>query len=206
MIKSLFEVFQKIHVWLTLVLLAGMVYLLFFNSVSSVSEASTSISASKSNELNGNVAFIQIQLLNDSCLEIQDIINKAKQEKLRIENQFNNLSDSYRAKLEAYKSSVNAGIESDANLKKKAEEIQSIELQAQQVQKQMEELELTIRQQNDAFLKRVKSFLANWCKGKYDYVLTYSEEVPFMLYGHSAKDISLNVIKELNKNYKKPNE
>ena len=206
MIKSLFEVFQKIHVWLTLVLLAGMVYLLFFNSVSSVSEASTSITASKSNELNGNVAFIQIQLLNDSCLEIQDIINKAKQEKLKIENQFNKLSDSYRAKLEVYKSSVNAGIESDANLKKKAEEIQSIEMQAQQVQKQMEELELTIRQQNDAFLKRVKSFLANWCKGKYDYVLTYSEEVPFMLYGHSAKDISLNVIKELNKNYKKPNE
>ena len=206
MIKSLFEVFQKIHVWLTLVLLAGMVYLLFFNSVSSVSEASASITASKSNELNGNVAFIQIQLLNDSCLEIQDIINKAKQEKLKIENQFNKLSDSYRAKLEVYKSSVNAGIESDANLKKKAEEIQSIEMQAQQVQKQMEELELTIRQQNDAFLKRVKSFLANWCKGKYDYVLTYSEEVPFMLYGHSAKDISLNVIKELNKNYKKPNE
>ncbi len=206
MIKSLFEVFQKIHVWLTLVLLAGMVYLLFFNSVSSVSEASTSITASKSNELNGNVAFIQIQLLNDSCLEIQDIINKAKQEKLKIENQFNKLSDSYRAKLEVYKSSVNAGIESDANLKKKAEEIQSIEMQAQQVQKQMEELELTIRQQNDAFLKRVKSFLANWCKGKYDYVLTYSEEVPFMLYGHSAKDISINVIKELNKNYKKTNE
>ena len=83
MIKSLFEVFQKIHVWLTLVLLAGMVYLLFFNSVSSVSEASASITASKSNELNGNVAFIQIQLLNDSCLEIQDIINKAKQEKLK---------------------------------------------------------------------------------------------------------------------------
>ena len=206
MIKSLFEVFQKIHVWLTLVLLAGMVYLLFFNSVSSVSEASTSITASKSNELNGNVAFIQIQLLNDSCLEIQDIINKAKQEKLKIENQFNKLSESYRAKLEVYKSSVNAGIESDANLKKKAEEIQSIEMQAQQVQKQMEELELTIRQQNDAFLKRVKSFLANWCKGKYDYVLTYSEEVPFMLYGHSAKDISINVIKELNKNYKKSNE
>ena len=206
MIKSLFEVFQKIHVWLTLVLLAGMVYLLFFNSVSSVSEASTSITASKSNELNGNVAFIQIQLLNDSCLEIQDIINKAKQEKLKIENQFNKLSESYRAKLEVYKSSVNAGIESDANLKKKAEEIQSIEMQAQQVQKQMEELELTIRQQNDAFLKRVKSFLANWCKGKYDYVLTYSEEVPFMLYGHSAKDISINVIKELNKNYKKTNE
>ena len=206
MIKSLFEVFQKNHVWLTLVLLAGMVYLLFFNSVSSVSEASTSLTASKSNELNGNVAFIQIQLLNDSCLEIQDIINKAKQEKLKIENQFNKLSDSYRAKLEVYKSSVNAGIESDANLKKKAEEIQSIEMQAQQVQKQMEELELTIRQQNDAFLKRVKSFLANWCKGKYDYVLTYSEEVPFMLYGHSAKDISINVIKELNKNYKKTNE
>ena len=206
MLKSILEVIQKIHVWLTLALMGGMVYLLFFKSENTLSQPASSLTTSKSNDLNGNVAFIQIQLLNDSCLEIQDIINKAKQEKLRIENQFNNLSNSYRNKLEQYKTSVNAGIESDANLKKKAEEIQSIELQAQQVQKQMEELELTIRQQNDAFLKRVKSFLTNWCKGKYDYVLTYSEEVPFMLYGHSAKDISLNVIKELNKNYKKPNE
>jgi len=200
MFTRLIQTFQKFNWIVTLILSAGFLYLLLARpKPEAENQKSLPVESVKST---GKIAFVKLQLLNDSCLEIQEIVTKAKQEKSRIENQFNMLSNSYRLKLEAYQNSIKAGIESDANLKSKAEEIQAIELQAQQVQKQMENLELDIRQKNDAFLSRVKTFVADWCKGRYDYVLTYSDDVPLLLYGNPAADISKAVINQLNSNYK----
>lgn len=194
------QTLQKFNWIATLLLIAGFIYLLVFNTAPKTEHSNplTTMPAKST----GKIAFVKIQMLNDSCFEIQEIVTKAKQEKSKIENQFNVLSNKYSEKLATYQNSIKAGIESDANLKIKAEEIQAIEIQAQQVQKQMENLEMDIRQKNDAFLNRVKTFIANWCKGRYDYVLTYSEEVPFLLYGNPASDISRIIVNELNANYK----
>jgi len=144
MFTLLIQAFQKFNWIVTLILSAGFLYLLLARpNPEAENQKSLPVESVKST---GKIAFVKLQLLNDSCLEIQEIVTKAKQEKSRIENQFNMLSNSYRLKLEAYQNSIKAGIESDANLKSKAEEIQAIEIQAQQVQKQMENLELDIRQ------------------------------------------------------------
>ncbi len=81
-------------------------------------------------------------------------------------------------------------------------EIQAIEKEAENKQLQMDNLSMDINDKNIQFQKNVKSFLIDWNKGRFDYILSYSDAVPSMLLGNSTLEVTDEVIKELNMAYK----
>lgn len=150
----------------------------------------------------GKIAFVDIDRLNEESLEIGDLVAETKRRKSTIEASVESLSMRYQKKVEEFQMSQKAGIASQSEMEAKAREIQDIEKEAQNKQLQMDNLSMDINDKNIQFQKNVKNFLIKWNEGRYDYVLSYSEAVPSMLLGNSTLEVTDEVIKQLNAEYK----
>ena len=98
--------------------------------------------------------------------------------------------------------SQKAGIASQSELEAKARVIQALEQEAQNKQVQMDNLSMDINDKNIGFQKNVKDFLIKWNAGRFDFILSYSEAVPSMLLGNATLEITDEIIRELNAEYK----
>ncbi|MDI1354846.1 MAG: OmpH family outer membrane protein [bacterium] len=150
----------------------------------------------------GKIAFIDIDRLNEESLEIGDLVAETKRRKTNIEASVESLSMRYQKKVEEFQLSQKAGIASQSELEAKAREIQEIEKEAQNKQLQMDNLSMDINDKNIQFQKNVKNFLINWNKGRYDFILSYSDAVPSMLLGNTTLEVTDEIIKSLNEEYK----
>lgn len=150
----------------------------------------------------GKVAYINIDKLNDESLEINDIANESKRRLNALEASLESLSMKYQKKVEEYQTSAKAGIAPASEMQNKEREIASIEKEAQDKQIQRENLTMDISDKNAAFQKTVKDFLIKWNKGRYDFIFSYSETVPTLLLGNTSLEITDEVIKLLNEEYK----
>lgn len=168
-----------------------------------------SIKKRSSNEFNqsasnptGKIAYLNIDRLNEESLEIADLVAETKRRKSNIEASVESLSMQYRKKVEAYQLSAKAGIASQNELKTAENEIMALEKEAQNKQLQMDNLSMDINEKNAKFQKNVRDFLVQWNNGKFDYIFSYSESVPSMLLGNKTLEITDDVIKEINNEYK----
>jgi outer membrane protein len=150
----------------------------------------------------GKIAYINIDELNEKSLEINDLITEAKKRRNNIEASLESLNLQYQKKMEEYQTSAKAGIAPASEMQMKEKEIMSIEKEAQNKQLQMESLSVDINEKNGAFQKNVKNFLIKWNKGRYDFILSYSDAVPSMLLGNTTLEITSEIIEELNAEYK----
>jgi hypothetical protein len=201
-------------------ILIGVVIFLFYkvNTLSSnksvdAGEPTESIPDTKSKSLiktvepvgnapTGQIAYVNIDELNEKSLEINDLINEAKRRRTNIEGSLENLKMQYEKKMEEYQNSAKAGILPAAEMQLKEKEIMAIEKDAQNKQLQMENLSMDINDKNANFQKNVKEFLIKWNKGRYDFILSYSNAVPSMLLGNTTLEITGEVIEQLNNEYK----
>ena len=149
----------------------------------------------------GKIAFVNIDRLNDESLEIKDLVSESKRRKMNIESNVESLSAEYQKKMAEYQNSVKAGIAPQSVLQGKEKEILALEKEAQNKQLQMENLTMDINEKNAAFQRSVKEFIRTWNNGQYDYILSYSESVPTMLFGNNSLEITDVVIKGLNDSY-----
>jgi len=206
---------NKILIGLNAILVAAVVFLFFkVNSLGKVDSGSqennfdelksnpVKIVAPVGNVPTGKIAYVNIDELNEKSLEINDLITEAKRRRNQIESTLENLNIQYQRKVEDYQTSVKAGIAPQSELQMKEKEILNIEKEAQNKQMQMENLSLDINEKNGAFQKNVKSFLVGWNKGRYDFILSYSDAVPSMLLGNTSLEITAEVIDQLNAVYK----
>lgn len=168
-----------------------------------------SIKKGSSNEFNqlassptGKIAYLNIDRLNEESLEIADLVAETKRRKANIEASVESLSMQYRKKVEAYQLSAKAGIASQNELKTAENEIMALEKEAQNKQLQMDNLSMDINEKNAKFQKNVRDYLVQWNNGKFDYIFSYSESVPSMLLGNKTLEITDDVIKEINNEYK----
>jgi len=150
----------------------------------------------------GKFAYINIDRLNEESLEISDLVTETKRRKNNIEANMEHLSLQYEKKVQEFQMSQKAGIASQADLEAKAREIQSLEQEAQNKQIQMDNLSMDINEKNVNFQKRVKDFLLKWNDGRYDFILSYSDAVPSMLLGNKSLEVTDEVIKQINDEYK----
>ncbi len=153
----------------------------------------------------GKIAFVNIDSVNEQSLFVDYMIKKLKSSRAAIEASVENLGMQYQNKVKEYQTSASAGIAPESEMAAKAKEIQAIEREVQNKQIQMDNLALELTEKNEAFQDEVRQFIKETYAGKYDYVLTFSEAIPSMLYGNSAFDITKEVIFQLNENYKNKN-
>lgn len=150
----------------------------------------------------GKIAYVNIDKLNEQSVEISDLVNESKRRKSGIEASMENLNQQYQKKVEEYQVSAKAGIAPASEMKAKENEIIALEKEAQNKQLQMDNLSLDINEKNINFQKTVKDFLIKWNQGRYDFILSYSDAVPSMLLGNTTLEVTDDVIKELNAEYK----
>jgi outer membrane protein len=150
----------------------------------------------------GKIAYVNIDRLNDESLEISDLVTETKRRKGIIEASMESLNDQYTREVEEFQRSQRAGIASQADMEMKARKIQQLENDAQNKQLQMDNLSMDMNEKNINFQKNVRDLLLKWNAGRYDYILSYSESIPSMLLGNTSLEITDEVIKELNAEYK----
>lgn len=152
--------------------------------------------------ITGKIAFINIDQINEKSLFVMDMVKKLEKTKNSIEASLENLGMRYEEKVKDYQSSASAGIMPESELAAKAKEIQNIERDAQNKRLQMDNLGIELNEKNDAFKAEIKTLINEKYSGKFDYVLTYSENVPLIVYGNPSFDITEEVITQINESYK----
>jgi outer membrane protein len=150
----------------------------------------------------GKIAFVNIDRLNEESLEIINLISESKRRKSAIEQSVESLSQEYQKKVEEFQTSQKAGIAPESELRKKAQDIERIEKEAQEKQMLMDRLSMEINDKNEAFQKTVREYMKKWNDGRYDFVLSYSEAIPSMLIGNPSLEVTDEIIKGLNDEYK----
>ncbi|MBK7818930.1 MAG: OmpH family outer membrane protein [Sphingobacteriaceae bacterium] len=150
----------------------------------------------------GKIAFINIDQINEKSLFVMDMVKKLEKTKNSIEASLENLGMRYEEKVKDYQSSASAGIIPESELASKAKEIQNIEKDAQSKRLQMDNLGIELNEKNESFKADIKNLISEKYSGKFDYVLTYSENVPLIVYGNPSFDITEEVIIQINESYK----
>jgi len=112
------------------------------------------------------------------------------------------LNMKYQNKVEEFQLLQKGGIAPKSEMEAKAREIQAIEQEAQNKQLQMDQLTMDMNRKNESFQKTVRELLLRWNDGRYDYILSYSEAVPTLLLGNSTLEVTDEVIREINNEYK----
>jgi outer membrane protein len=150
----------------------------------------------------GKIAYVNIDRLNEESLEIVDLIAESRRRKNSIESSVESLSAEYQKKVEEFQMTQKAGIAPESDLRRKAADIERIEREAQEKQMQMDRLTMDINDKNLAFQKNVKDYLNRWNAGRYDFILSLSDAVPSMLLGNPALEVTDEVIRGLNDEYR----
>jgi len=217
---KLILVMNKVLIGVNAILVAAVAFLFFkVNSLNNPAKEETSETAKTDekavnaappvkkieqigNAPTGKIAYVNIDKLNEESLEIIDLVAETKRRKNIIESSMENLNEQYTKEVEDFQRSQKAGIATEADMQAKARKIQQLENDAQNKQIQMDNLSMDMNDKNNNFQKNVRELLLRWNGGKYDYILSYSEAIPSMLLGNTALEITDEVIKELNSEYK----
>jgi len=149
----------------------------------------------------GKIAYINIDVINEKSDEVEDLVAELKRSRSNLEGSFETISNSYQAKMEEYQRMAKSGIAPQSQLDELAKEIQKIQAQAENKQVQMDNLTVTMNEKNHDFQQGLKDFLVRWNEGRYDYILTYSDNIPTMLLGNASLDITAEVIEKVNAEY-----
>jgi outer membrane protein len=178
------------------------------NGVSSGSEEGTSeninpiIVNSASNLADAKIAYINTDSINEHYAYIADFTKVLKAKKSSIENQMQSLTSKFQQEYEAFQQSAQAGIASESDLMKQKTSLERQQQEIANKELQMQNLGIELEEKNIELNKNVKDFLAKYNNGKFDYVLSYSDMMPTILLVNPKLDITNDILKGINEEYK----
>lgn len=152
--------------------------------------------------VDAKIAFINIDSINSQYLYLADYSKKMKGQVTAIESQLENLSAKFQTELEAYQQSAQAGIAPQSEIQKMEE---SLKFKDQEIKnKQLQLQNLQYDQQDKIYELNVKlqQVVDKYNNGRFDYVMSYSETLPLLVFKNKKLDISRDIISILNEEYK----
>lgn len=150
---------------------------------------------------NTKIAFVNIDTLNEKYLYISDYVKVMKKKKETLEVQLQSMMNQFQQDYENFQQSVQAGIAPQAELEKQKRKLEQQQKDIQNKQLQMNNLAIELQEKNEQLQKDIKEFMKQFNNGKYDYILSYSDALPNVLYAHPQYDITHPVLDALNKSY-----
>lgn len=156
----------------------------------------------------GEVLYVDVDSINSAYLLMDQLQKELEAEQQKQQTAFEGRQNSFQQKYSQFEKNYNAGILTET-------QIQNTSAQLQQESQQLEALrqqiinDLTDRQYaaNTRMLDSVKNVAARINKKRNaSYILTYQKDVPFMIYQDKTKDITEEVLFELNKPFKNKKE
>lgn len=148
------------------------------------------------------IAFLNIDSINSQYLYIADESKKMKSKVMHIESQIESLTASLQTEYESYQQSAQTGIapqsemqKMEESLKRKDQEIKNKQLQLQNFQYDQQEMILALNE-------KLQQVVDKYNNGRFDYVISYSETLPILVFKNKKLDISGDIIQILNDEYK----
>lgn len=147
------------------------------------------------------IAFVNIDTLNEKYLYISDYVKTMKKRKEALESQLQSMMTQFQQDYEAFQQSVQAGIAPQSELEKQKRKLEQQQKDIQNKQLQMDNLAIELQEKNEQLQKDIKEFMKRFNNGRYDYILSYSDALPNVLYSNPQYDITNEVLEALNKEY-----
>lgn len=160
------------------------------------------IVTSASNLADAKIAYINTDSINEHYAYIADFTKVLKSKKSVIENQMQTLTTKFQKDYESFQQSAQAGIASEADLMKQKTNLERQQQDIANKELQMQNLGIELEEKNIELNKNVKDYLAKYNNGKFDYVLSYSDMMPTILLVNPKLDITNDILKGINQEYK----
>lgn len=160
------------------------------------------ITASSTNLGDAKIAYVNTDSINEKYQYIADFTKVLKGKKALLESQMESMTMKFQKEYQEFQQSAQAGIAPQSELQKQQ---QSLERQQQELankELQMQNLGIELEEKNMELNKNVKEFLKRFNDGKFDYILSYSDMIPTILLTNPKLDITEQVLKGLNDEYK----
>lgn len=168
---------------------------------SSAANNNTTPSSTINNLPDTKIAFVNIDTLNEKYLYISDYVKVMKKKKETLEAQLQSMMTQFQQDYETFQQSVQAGIAPQAELEKQKRKLEQQQKDIQNKQLQMDNLALELQEKNEQLQKDIKEFIKRFNNGKYDYIVSYSDALPNVLFAKPEYDITKEVLEALNKEY-----
>lgn len=147
------------------------------------------------------MAFINIDSINSRYLFIADYSKKMKGQIQSIQNQLEDLTLAYQTELQAYQESAQRGIAPQSELQKAEESLIRKEQEIKNKQLQLQNIQYDQQDKNYELNQTLQQVVDKYNNGRFDYVFSYSETVPILVFKNKKLDISSDIIKILNEEY-----
>lgn len=166
------------------------------------SEAKPAIVASATNLGDAKIAYVNTDSINEHYAYIADYTKQLKGRKATLEAQMESMTMKFQSDYQAYQQSAQAGIAPQSELLKAEENLKRQQQDLANKELQMQNLGVELEEKNMELNKNVKEFLQRYNNGRFDYILSYSDMVPTILLTNPKLDITPDVVKGLNEEYK----
>ncbi len=149
----------------------------------------------------GNIAYINIDTLNEKYLFISDYVKVLKNKRIALETQMQAMSQKFQEDYEAAQQSAQAGLLPPAEMENKKRDLERQQRELENKQIQMDKLAMDMQEKNEQLQNDVKQFLLVNYEGKYDFIMAYTAAVPTVLLANPKLEITYQVLDALNKEY-----
>jgi len=151
---------------------------------------------------NAKIAYINIDSLNAKYQFITDKSIEINKRQMALENTLNSMYGKFQQEVADLQQAAQAGLRSEAELKKEEERLQIKQQDIANKEKQLQALGEEVAQTQANMLRSVSKFIEKYNDNKFDYILAYtSNNISSVLFAKSELEITNEVVDGLNKEY-----
>lgn len=165
-------------------------------------EVKPQIVTSSTNLGDAKIAYVNTDSLNEHYDYIADFTKVLRGKKASLEAQMESMTIKFQNDYQAYQQSAQAGIAPQSELMKTEESLKRQQQDLANKEMQMQNLGVELEEKNMELNRNVKEYLQRYNNGKFDYILSYSDMVPTILLTNPKLNITADVLKGLNEEYK----
>jgi outer membrane protein len=165
-------------------------------------EVKPQIITSSTNLGDAKIAYVNTDSLNEHYDYIADFTKVLRGKKASLEAQMESMTIKFQNDYQAYQQSAQAGIAPQSELLKTEESLKRQQQDLANKEMQMQNLGIELEEKNMELNRNVKEYLQRYNNGKFDYILSYSDLVPTILLTNPKLNITADVLKGLNEEYK----
>ncbi|MCF8423453.1 MAG: OmpH family outer membrane protein [Bacteroidia bacterium] len=188
---------------------------ILFYQVSTLKNAGTSTETSSSdkvikpviiesatNLVDAKIAYVNTDSINEHYDYIADFTKVIRGKKATLEAQMQSMTAKFQQEYEAFQQSAQAGVAPQSELQKQQTSLERQQKELANKELQLQNLGVELEEKNLELNKSVKDYLLKINNGRFDYILSYSDMMPTILLANPKLDITSEVLKGINDEYK----
>jgi len=148
------------------------------------------------------IAYVNTDSINEHYEYIADFTKIIRNKKATLEAQMQSMTEKFQREYEAFQQSAQAGVAPQSELQKQQASLERQQQELANKELQLQNLGVELEEKNMELNKSVKDYLSKINNGRFDYILSYSDMVPTILLTNPKLDVTAEVLKGINEEYK----